>query len=123
VVGPYLEEVLRVEARVGLIGGSPFYSQGLERFHYAGVLAEEGRTREANVWYDSFSSNSIFDLIYLAPAHLEQGKIAEQLGQPTVALHHYQQAVALWLNCDPNLRALPNEARARIEALKRRPAG
>jgi tetratricopeptide (TPR) repeat protein len=113
-----LEEVLRLEARVGLIGGSPFYSQGLERFLYAGVLAGEGRPQDANLWYDSFSSNSIFDLIYLAPSHLERGRIAEKLGQPRVALSHYQQAVALWLNCDPDLRALPEEARARIKALK-----
>jgi hypothetical protein len=113
-----LEEVLRLEARVGLIGGSPFYSQGLERFLYAAVLAGEGRQQEANLWYDSFSSNAIFDLIYLAPSHLERGRIADKLGQPTQALHHYQQAVALWLNCDPELRSLPNDARARIETLK-----
>jgi tetratricopeptide (TPR) repeat protein len=112
--------VLRLEARVGLIGGSPFYSQGLERFLYAGVLAGESRSQDASQWYDSFSSNSIFDLIYLAPAHLERGRLAEQLGQPEVALSHYQQAVALWLNCDPDLRALPDQARARIKALKAR---
>jgi tetratricopeptide (TPR) repeat protein len=115
-----LGEVLRLEARVGLIGGSPFYSQGLERFLYAGVLAGESRSQDASQWYDSFSSNSIFDLIYLAPAHLERGRLAEQLGQPEVALSHYQQAVALWLNCDPDLRALPDQARARIKALKAR---
>jgi tetratricopeptide (TPR) repeat protein len=58
-----LEEVLRLEARVGLIGGSPFYSQGLERFLYAGILTEQARLNEAMTWYDSFSGNSIFDLI------------------------------------------------------------
>jgi hypothetical protein len=31
-----LEEVHRLEARVGLIGGSPFYSQGLARCAAAG---------------------------------------------------------------------------------------
>jgi hypothetical protein len=28
--------------------------------------------------------------------------------------------VALWLNCDPDLQALPDKARARIKALKAR---
>ena len=81
-----------------------------------------GRSQDASLWYDSFSSNSIFDLIYLAPSHLERGRIAEKSGQPKVALNHYQQAVALWLTCDPDLQALPDEARARIRALKAKTA-
>lgn len=115
--GRDLEEVLRLEARVGLIGGSPFYSQGLERFLYGGLLAGQGRLPEAMTWYDSFSSNSIFDLIYLAPSHLERGRIAERLGSPALAARHYQQVVALWLDCDPELRGVPDEARARLAAL------
>jgi DNA-binding SARP family transcriptional activator/tetratricopeptide (TPR) repeat protein len=113
-----LQEVLRLEARVGLIGGSPFYSQGLERFLYAGALADAGRLQDAALWYDSFSSNSIFDLIYLAPASLARGRLAEQLGQPRAAVGHYQQVVALWLDCDEALRGIPDSARARISALQ-----
>jgi DNA-binding SARP family transcriptional activator/tetratricopeptide (TPR) repeat protein/TolB-like protein len=113
-----LEEVLRLEARVGLIGGSPFYSQGLERFLLAGALVQAGRLQEAALWYDSFSSNSIFDLIYLAPAGLERGRLAERLGEPRSAVGHYQQVVALWLDCDSALRAIPDTARARIAALQ-----
>ncbi len=113
-----LQEVLRLEARVGLIGGSPFYSQGLERFLLADALAESERLQEAALWYDSFSSNSIFDLIYLAPASLERGRLAERLGEPANALGHYQQAVALWLDCDAVLRGIPDSARARIAALQ-----
>jgi hypothetical protein len=112
-----LQQVLRLEARVGLIGGSPFYSQGLERFLYAGVLADAGRLQDAALWYDSFSSNSIFDLIYLAPASLARGRLAERLGEPR-AVGHYQQVVALWLDCDEALRGIPDSARARISALQ-----
>ena len=116
-----LADVLRLEARVGLIGGSPFYSQGLERFLYGGVLADEARLQDAALWFDSFSSNSIFDLIYLAPAHLERGRIAERLSQPTVALRHYEEVAALYLGCDAELRGIPDEARARIAALRAAP--
>jgi DNA-binding SARP family transcriptional activator/tetratricopeptide (TPR) repeat protein len=112
-----LQEVLRLEARVGLIGGSPFYSQGLERFLYAGALTDAGRLQEAALWYDSFSSNSIFDLIYLAPAGLARGRLAEQLGDVKGALGYYQQVVALWLGCDQQVRAIPDSARRRISAL------
>ncbi len=121
--GRNLEEVLRLEARVGLIGGSPFYSQGLERFLYGGILADQSRSQEAMTWYDSFSSNSIFDLIYLAPSHLERGRIAERMGLPKVAVSHYEQVVALWLDCDPELRPVPDEARVRLAALRMEVAG
>ena len=114
----HFQEVLRLEARVGLIGGSPFYSQGLERFLFAGALADAGRLQDAAVWYDSFSSNSIFDLIYLAPANLARGLLAERLKEPRAAISHYQQVVALWLDCDPELRGIPDQARARIAALQ-----
>jgi tetratricopeptide (TPR) repeat protein len=113
-----LAEVLRLEARVGLIGGSPFYSQGLERYLYAGALAGEGRLQDAALWYDSFSSNSIFDLVYLAPASLARGRLAERLGDPGAAASHYQQALALWLDCDPELRAIPDSARAGLAGLQ-----
>ena len=114
-----LQEVLRLEARVGLIGGSPFYSQGLERFLYAGVLSDAGRLQDAAMWYDSFSSNSIFDLIYLAPANLARARLDERLGATAAAVGRYQQVVALWLDCDPELRQVPDTARARIAALQR----
>jgi DNA-binding SARP family transcriptional activator/tetratricopeptide (TPR) repeat protein len=115
----YLQEVLRLEARVGLIGGSPFYSQGLERYLYARALERQGRLEEAAHWYGSFASNSIFDLIYLGPAQVALGRIAERLGSPEAAIGHYERAVALWLDADPDLRSVPDEARARIAALAR----
>ena len=77
-----------------------------------------GRLQEAARWYDSFSSNSIFDLIYLAPSHLERGRIAERQGLIKEAASHYEQTVALWLDCDPELRSIPDEARARLAVLR-----
>jgi tetratricopeptide (TPR) repeat protein len=105
-----LEEVLRLEARVGLIGGSPFYSQGLERYQYAGLLEREGRLEEALRWYSSFSSNSIFDFIYLAPSHIRSGRLLERLGRREEAAKHYQQALRLYHASDPEFRPLVREA-------------
>jgi hypothetical protein len=42
---------------------------------------------------------------------------------PKLAVSHYQQVVALWSDCDPELRAIPDEARARLAALGTEVAG
>ncbi|MGH7528561.1 MAG: AAA family ATPase [Gemmatimonadales bacterium] len=105
-----LEEVHRLEARVGLIGGSPFYSQGLERYLYAELLGSLGRSEEAIRWYGSFSNNSIFDLVYLAPSHLRRGHIFERLGQREEAAGHYRRVIELWKESDAELRPLVQEA-------------
>ncbi len=115
-----LEEVLRLEARVGLIGGSPFYSQGLERFLYAGLLETAGRTDEALRWYDSFSGNSIFDLVYLAPSHLERGRILERLSRREEAIEHYLRVLELYRDSDPEFGALVQAAEEGVERLSGR---
>ncbi len=107
-----LAEVLRLEARVGLIGGSPFYSQGLERFRYAQVLEQLGRHTEAARWYDSFSSNSIFDLAFLPAAELERARMEERLGRRVEAARCYRRVVELWSGGDPVVQPLVAEARA-----------
>jgi tetratricopeptide (TPR) repeat protein len=108
---------------VGLIGGSPFYSQGLERFRYAEALERLGRLDEALPWYGSFSSNSIFDLVYLVPSHLHRARIAERLGQRDEAIRHYQRVVTLWQDADAELQPLVEEARGRLAELAVTPQG
>lgn len=105
-----LEEVQRLEARVGLIGGSPFYSQGFERYLYAGLMESQGRLDDAVRWYGSFSSNSIFDFIYLAPSHLQRARILQRLGRQKEAAEHYQLALKLYQSSDPEFRPLVEEA-------------
>jgi DNA-binding SARP family transcriptional activator/tetratricopeptide (TPR) repeat protein len=107
-----LAEVLRLEGRVGLIGGSPFYSQGLERFRYAQVLERLGRTDEAARWYDSFSSNSIFDLALLPAAELERARMEERLGRRPEASRCYRRVVELWSDGDAAVQPMVAEARA-----------
>jgi tetratricopeptide (TPR) repeat protein len=114
-----LGEVLRLEARVGFIGGSPFYSQGLERYLYATVAENQGQFEEALRWFGSFASNSIFDLIYLAPSHVRRGRILERLGRQKDAAEHYRLALKLYDGSDPEFRPLVREAQdglARVAA-------
>lgn len=107
-----LAEVLRLEARVGLIGSSPFYSQALERFRYAQVLEQLGRHQDAARWYDSFSSNSIFDLAFLPAAELERARMEERLGHRAQAAKGYRRVVELWSGGDAVVQPLVAEARA-----------
>ncbi len=113
-----LEGVLAIDARVDQVGSSPFYSQGLERFTYASLLEASGRLEDAALWYGSFSGISIFDLVFLAPSHVRRGRIAERLGQPAEARRHYEAALALWPDCDAELRPVIDEARNRLAALQ-----
>ncbi len=106
-----LEEVQRLEARVGLIGGSPFYSQGLERYLYAGLMERQGRFEEAIRWYSSFSSNSIFDFVFLAPSHIHRGRILERLGRAKEAAEQYRSGLELYRDSDAELGSLLQEAR------------
>jgi tetratricopeptide (TPR) repeat protein len=120
------EEVQRLEARVGLIGGSPFYSQGLERYLYAGLMERLGRLEDAVQWYSSFSSNSIFDFVYLAPAHIARGRLMERMGRSREAAQHYTEALELYRGADPEFGRLVSEAqeglnRSAQPRLSRRP--
>jgi tetratricopeptide (TPR) repeat protein len=109
-----LEEVQRLEASVGLIGGSPFFSQGYERYLYAGLLDSLGRTDDALWWYGSFEHNSIFDLVYLAPSHLRRAEIYARVGRPKEAAEHYGRAVALWQGGDVEFLSQLGQTKERL---------
>jgi hypothetical protein len=113
-----MEEIQRLEARVGLIGGSPFYSQGLERYLYAGMLEGVGRPEEAARWYSSFSSNSIFDLVFLAPSHAARGRISERLGRGPEAAAEYERAIQLLRDADPQMGPLVLELEQGLRRVK-----
>ena len=98
---------------------SEFGSQSLERWMRAEALVALGRHEEALSWYASLAEGLIDRVIYLAPAHLRQAQIHERLGRPGLAAQHYARFVTLWQDCDPSLRPLVDEARAKIGQLRR----
>jgi tetratricopeptide (TPR) repeat protein len=112
-----LEQVQRMEARVGLIGGSPFYSQGLERYLYAGIMEKQGRFEDALRWYSSFSSNSIFDFVFLAPAQVHRGRMLERLGRAREAADQYRSALELYQDSDTEFGPIVKEAREGLARL------
>ncbi|HYA51737.1 MAG TPA: tetratricopeptide repeat protein, partial [Streptosporangiaceae bacterium] len=99
---------------------SPFLSVGRERFLRAAVLEQAGRLDEALSWYDSFGENSVFDAIYIGPAHLHHARILERLGRPREAADHYARFTELWQNADPEFQPMVREARERLADLIRR---
>lgn len=96
---------------------SPFYSHVSARYLRAELLNALGRYEEALPWYGNILL-SIYDHTYLAPSYLRQGEIYEKLGNQEEAIEHYTRFVELWKDCDPELRPLVDDAKARIERLK-----
>ncbi len=96
---------------------SPFFSLPIARFRHAAALASDGQDDDALDWYASLGELSIPDLVYRAPAHLRQAAILEARGDSGAAAAHYRAFVALWADCDPSLRPLVDQARARLAAL------
>jgi tetratricopeptide (TPR) repeat protein len=111
-------ESSKMESSYELAVDSPFYSQAYERYMRAALLHELGRLEEALAWYNSFGEISVYDLIYLAPSHLQRGEICETFGEREQAIQHYTRFIALWQNCDPELKPMITNAKARLAQLK-----
>ena len=107
---------LRMETRFDLTFSSPFLSQAAERFVLAELLHRLGRTRESIPWLESFAQNSVYDLVYVAPAQLRLGRIRAEDGSPDEAARHYRRFATLWNDCDADLKPLVDDAQ---RALKR----
>ncbi len=96
---------------------SPFFSQAFERFQRAQLLEAEGRVDDALCWYSSFAEQSVFDLVYLGPAHLRSAELLERLGRRQEAAHYYERFIELWRECDPEFRPRVAAAEERLSAL------
>jgi tetratricopeptide (TPR) repeat protein len=115
--GIALLERARIQTYYQNTVASPVYSISFQRYLRAMLLEEVGRLEEAILWYGSVEQISMYDLVFLAPAHLRRAEIYERRGQLDRAAGHYQRFVELWSNCDPELRPLVDHAEQRLSEL------
>ena len=113
-------EALRIEGWYELTFVSPFYSGAMERFTRAELLREKGRGEEALGWYRGLGQNTTQELVFLGPAMLAEARIQRALGRPREAARLYDAFVALWRECDPDLRSMLDQAMAERTALSER---
>jgi DNA-binding SARP family transcriptional activator/TolB-like protein len=113
-----LEQTRVQPPRMLIVLQSPFYTEVLERWLRAELLERLGRYDEALRWYQAVAQNSIYELPFLAPSHLRRAEIHDRLGQPGPAAEHYAQFVALWRDCDEDLRPTVAEAARRLASLR-----
>ncbi|MDQ8153359.1 MAG: protein kinase [Gemmatimonadota bacterium] len=57
---------------------------------------------------------------YLAGSHKRLGELYEAKGNSAKAIEHYQKFTTLWKDADPELQPKVREARARLDALRRK---
>jgi serine/threonine-protein kinase len=113
----YLERA-RMESRCSyLVMQSPFYMYTAERWLRAELLRQLERDDEALRWYESLAQSALYELIYLAPAHLNRARIYDRQGNRLQAASHYRRALTLWNECDAELRPPLDEAAARLRRM------
>jgi tetratricopeptide (TPR) repeat protein len=111
-------ERARMESRCTyIVMQSPFHMYTAERWLRAELLQQLGRYDEALRWYESIVQSSVYELIYLAPSHLNRARIYDRLGHRLRAASHYRRVVALWNGCDRELRPALDEAAARLQRM------
>jgi hypothetical protein len=113
-------EALRIEGWYELTFVSPFYSGAMERFTRAELLREKGRGEEALGWHRGLGQNTTQELVFLGPATLAQARIQRSLGRPREAARLYHEFLALWRECDPELKPMLDQAAAERASLSER---
>jgi tetratricopeptide (TPR) repeat protein len=113
-----LQHVHNDHSRMSPIGTSPFFGFASERFVHAEALHALGRDEEALSWYRAFGEHSAYSRVFLAPAHRRQAEIYEKLGNRAEAAREYARFIALWRECDDELRPDVADAEARLKRLR-----
>jgi tetratricopeptide (TPR) repeat protein len=114
-------EALRIEGWYELTFVSPFYSGATERFTRAELLRENGRGEEALGWYRGLGQNTAQELVFLGPATLAEARIQRALGRSREAVRLYDAFLALWRECDPDLRPILDQAMAERTVVSKEP--
>src|SRR3989441_1037506 len=92
------------------------------RYLRADVLHELGRDEEARHWLETSFQNTPSELTYLAPYHLGLAQIYQRMGERAKAADHYSRFIDLWKDCDPELRPIVEDAKARLPTVTGEPA-
>jgi hypothetical protein len=79
------------------------------------LLAAEGQAQQAGAVLDQWVWKAEGPFFVLG--RLEQGRIAEGLGERQKAIDSYQFVVDVWRHADPELEPYVREARAGLERL------
>jgi TolB-like protein len=95
---------------------SPMVSAARERFRRGELLIAAGRPADAVPFLMSFRE-SLYDLLFEAPAAFHLGLIAEGRGDHAEARRQYGRFVDLWGDAEPELKPRVIEARERLAAL------
>ncbi len=96
---------------------SIFEAEALDRYYRAELLNALGRDAEALDWYRTIAERATYELVYVAPARWQQGRLYEQAGDRARAVEAYRTVARLWREADPPLRATAAEASRRLRAL------
>lgn len=111
-----LEEA-KMETWYGQTLASPLYCKVYERFARAELLFALDRGDEALRWYANLVETSVFELPYLAIAHLRRAEIHDGRGELEQAAEHYASFIELWRDADPSLQPYVASARERLDAI------
>ncbi len=91
------------EALPGELAISPFGSAPEVRYLRATAMVATGRSEAALDWLVPLGEQSIPDLVFAAPAHLQAARILNALGRRDEALAEYDAARSLWVSADAPL--------------------
>jgi tetratricopeptide (TPR) repeat protein len=97
---------------------SPVLALARPRWLLAEALAKNGRPDDALTWYASVGQFSNFEVFLVAPSHLRQAQLLEQLGRRAEAARHYATFAQLWKDADPEYVKLVADARAKANTLQ-----
>jgi DNA-binding SARP family transcriptional activator/tetratricopeptide (TPR) repeat protein len=104
---------IRLDAPLELVVLSPFFSRSYDRFVLGRALRESGRDDEDLAWFSTLTGG--YEVVFVAPAHLEMGRILLHLGRAEEARTHFARFLSLWEHADPEFHPLLDEARAVLD--------
>jgi tetratricopeptide (TPR) repeat protein len=99
---------------------SPF-SEDYARYLRAEALLALGKDAEARRWLENGFGNTPDAMTFRVPVLLRLGDLYERAGERQKAIDAYARVVRLWSACEPPLRPVVEDARARLGRLTAEP--